>query len=119
MLNMSECTTYNKTLDMEIEMKLHLGNGIVKGIAMSLVEDYEIGDQLFLEEPYNTNNIGTSEDNITEESNETTDDANETASKGGEYYLPLHENRPKTISRGRRQMIEETLDDMEKADCVL
>ena len=104
-------------------LKLHPGDETVKGIAMSVAEDYKSEEEQVLEETYGMSDNVTSEGNVTDEGNETTEDeSNETESNGtmlGECHVPLHELRAKTMSRGQRKMIEESLDDMEKEDCAL
>ena len=104
-------------------LKLHPGDETVKGIARSVAEDYKSEEEQVLEETYGMSDNVTSEGNVTDEGNETTEDeSNETESNGtmlGECHVPLHELRAKTMSRGQRKMIEESLDDMEKEDCAL
>ena len=131
-LDMSEYTAYSKTLDKELEIinlnglpaiKLHPGDETVRGIAMSLA-DYEIEPEEIVDENYGVNeeisddNVTEAEDdNVTAETTDNETDSNGTSSE--ERHLPLHEHRAKTLSKGQRRMLEDSLDEMEKEDCAL
>lgn len=129
---MSEYTAYSKTLDKELEIinlnglpeiKLHPGDGTVRGIAMTLA-DYEIEPEEVTDETYGMNEEA-SDDNVTEaEDDNVTDDVteNETDSNGASSearHLPLQEHRAKILSRGQRRDARGSLDEMEKEDCAL
>ena len=129
-LDMSEYAAYSKTLDKELEivnlnglpaLRLHPGDENNEGIAMVLAEDYvseenevpaiDIGTKAHEE------NLTDSEDNVT-----SSGDSNETASNetdASERHLPLHECSAKTLSKGQKKMLCESLDDMEKEDCAM
>eukprot|EP00913_Durusdinium_trenchii_P001833 g1699.t1 len=126
-LDMSEYTAYGKTLDKEIEIvninrlpaiRLHPGDENVKGIAMSMAEDYDMDDEQVRDKDDVT------DDNETDDDENMTDDvdSNETesnATSSGEHHLPLNEQKKKIMSKGQKKMLSEVMDDLEKEDCAL
>ena len=129
-LDMSEHTAYSKTLDKELEivnlnglpaLRLHPGDENNEGIAMVLAEDYVSDENEVPEIDIGTKaheeNLTDSEDNVT-----SSGDSNEMASNetdASERHLPLHECSAKTLSKGQKKMLCESLDDMEKEDCAM
>ena len=96
-------------------LRLYPGDETTQGIAM-VMETEASEDDVDLEEETmesNETSFGPSSENELD-SNETSSDLG-----SGERHLPLHESKKKTMTRGQKKQLSDSLEDMEKEDCAM
>ncbi len=120
-IDLADYTAYSKTLDQEIEIikmnglpaiRLRKGEDRVDNIVLMSRDESEIGDKADVKEEI------VYEGDSTPTTKAGTDDE-EGDGDQQEAFIPLTEGKIKTLSKGQRKHLQETLDDVQKEDCAM